>query len=380
LKLDKKHILILPKWYPYKNDIQLGIFIKNQALLIKDKFNISVIYVQSDSELQSNFEIITDQTNGIFEQVVYFKKSTSVFKKLINFNRYKKAQRLAYANLKLKVDLCHVHVPIRPSFLATKLLKSNHIPFVVTEHWSGHLTGEFENKNSIYKYFYKSVLSKASKISCVSEFLQNKFKQNTGFDTTLLPNFIDKSPTLSNQKSTTNKIDILSVNDMIDAIKNISGIVKAFNIAYQQNPKLHLTLIGGGPDEAKIKTLFTELKIPNSQYSFLGRLDNSQVLKQMLNCDFYISNSNFETFGMTIAEALYAGKPVISTLCGGPNEFLNSDNSLISTIGEYQQLSDLILKMANTFHQYDSMFISNQIDNKYSKPIVIERLEQFYSV
>jgi hypothetical protein len=47
----KKNILILPRWYPNKEDIQLGNFIRQQALLLKDDFAIYVIYVQADSKL-----------------------------------------------------------------------------------------------------------------------------------------------------------------------------------------------------------------------------------------------------------------------------------------------------------------------------------------
>ena len=321
MTIEKKHILILPRWYPNKKDIQLGIFIKNQALLLKSEFNISVIYVQSDTSLNEPFKIIVDTSQGINEQVVYFKGDTSVFKKIINFYRYKKAQKLAYSNLVRKVDLCHVHVPIRPTFLAVDILKKNNIPFVITEHWSGHLTGEYNNKPKHYKSYYKKTLTKAHKICCVSHFLKDSFKKNTGFTSEVIPNYIETN--LNEKLIDKNQINILSVNDFVDDIKNISGIISAFKTASSINPKLHLTLIGGGPDFKKIVKSIDQSKLSN--ITLLGRLTNKEVLSKMVNCDFYISNSNFETFGMTIAEALMAGKPVISTLSGGPNEFLTSN-------------------------------------------------------
>ena len=311
----KKHILILPKWYPNHKDIQLGIFIKKQALLLKETFQISVIYVQSSKTIVSNFEINSSKQDGIFEQTIYFKKATGLLSKLINFKRYKKAQIIGYQNLTNKVDLVHVQVPIRPLFLALHLKSKENIPFVVSEHWSGHLTGEFNNQNFTYKYLYKKLIKRASKISCVSEFLKTEFIKNTAIIPIVIPNLIEKQdvPTLLDNRDS-NQIRILSVNDYIDSIKNITGLLEGFSKAIITNSTLNLTLIGGGPDEKLINETISRLNLKEPHLTVLGRTSHDTVLEHMKNCDFYISNSNFETFGMTLAEALIVGKPVISKI------------------------------------------------------------------
>jgi glycosyltransferase involved in cell wall biosynthesis len=376
LDLERKHILILPRWYPNKKDIQLGIFIQNQAILLKNDFEISVIYVQSDENIKDIYQINQQTIHGINEQIVYFKRDTSPLKKLINFRRYKIAQKLAYFNLKRKVDICHVHVPIRPVFLALYLLKKKNIPFVITEHWSGHLTGEFNKKNKLYKRYYNRILNKSSKVSCVSEFLKVKFLENTGYVPLVIPNYIEKNTHEISQKN--GKINFLSVNDFSDKIKNISGIVRAFHSALEINSNIHLTLVGDGPDFKKISTQIEKSKI--KEISLIGRVDNRQVLEEMSKCDIYISNSNFETFGMTIAEALMAGKPVISTQSGGPNEFLNSSNSIEVTKNNVANLSSAILKMADTYKTYNSKNLASNIESQYGKSIIMDKLNDLYKI
>ena len=375
----KKHILILSKWYPNKKDIQLGVFVKQQALLLKNKFQISVIYVQSDEYIDTKHSIITSTTQGIFEQVIYYKKVKGIFSKLINFGRYYQAQRLGYKNLKQKVDICHVHVPIRPALLALHLLNKKKIPFVVTEHWSGHLNDKFNQKNVVYKLLYKFVLKKANKVSCVSEFLKNKFAKNTGITPLLIPNLIEKVTPQRND-NINRFVNILSVNDYIDSIKNITGLLKGFEKACKIDTNLHLTLIGGGPDEELINKTIKNLNICNKYITVLGRITHQEVLNQIQNCDFYISNSNFETFGMTIAEALITGKPVISTLSGGPNEFLNSTNSITIDKNDTKSLRDAILKMSKTYQNYNSSVISKNISESYGKNKVLENLITFYNM
>ncbi len=374
----KKSILILPRWYPNKEDIQLRNFIRQQALLLKDDFAISVIYVQADSKLKTEFEILENTSEGIHEIIVYFKQGNGVFGKLINARRYKKAQQLGFEKIKNQINLCHVHVPYRPAFLALHLKRKKNIPFVITEHWSGHLTGEYQYKNTTDKSLYKAVLKKASAISCVSQLLATKFKENTSYDAAVIPNYIDYFP-VSEDRNSNGRINLLSVADMHDAVKNISGLMHSFSVALKTNSNLHLTLIGGGPDEEKILDLITDLNL-SSHISFRGRLAHNAVLSEMNFCDFYICNSNFETFGMTVAEALRCGKPVISTRCGGPEEFLNEGNSILINPKNNQELAEAILKMANEYQNYDSEKLANEMEMKFGKEAVKKRLVTFYKL
>ena len=89
----KKKILILPRWYPHRGDVQLGNFIRQQAHLIAQDFDISVIYVQAESTLKTTYELNIQKINNVREVIVYFKSGNGVLAKFINARRYKKALR-----------------------------------------------------------------------------------------------------------------------------------------------------------------------------------------------------------------------------------------------------------------------------------------------
>lgn len=379
-----KNLLILPRWYPNKTDIQLGIFIQRQLLLMQTEFNCHVIYVQPFSDAQTKYELVTSVQGQLTEHLVYVKSSKGVFRKLINFIRFYKAQKLAFRQIKDTIDLVQIHVPYRTAMLALKLKRENKINFVITEHWSGHLNGLYLQKNFVDRFLYKKILKKASKISTVSEPLKEAFKKNTGFESVVIPNFIERADHQIQQETT--QINILSVSDLDDKTKNITGLLNAFHQAFQTNPNLHLTLIGGGPDEDKIKTHLQKLNLPSQAITLKGRLAHEEVLTAMATCDFYICNSRYETFGMTVAEALYAGKPVICTRCGGPETFLTSENSLqispaskTPTQSEIEELKTAILTMASNHSSYNSTELSNQIDLKYGKEAVKAAWMEFYN-
>ena len=173
---------------------------------------------------------------------------------------------------------------------------------------------------------------------------------------------------------------MLSVNDFNNAIKNVTGIISAFSRAVKINPNLHLTLIGGGPDERLIQNHINKLNISQNNITLLGRLSHQKVLNEIQKCDFYVSFSNFETFGMTIAEALFSGKPAISTLSGGPNEFLDETNSLIVKKNDIKQLEKSLLKMSEIYSQFDSKSMAKQIELRYGKKAVMQKLIEFYTI
>lgn len=369
--------MFLPRWYPNNEDIQLGIFFQEQVKLISDKFLITVIYVQNDERLNSKYKIELNNQKGFDEYTVYFKKH-SLLKKYSHLSRYFKAQKMAFKQIAKEIDIVHVHVPIRPTLLALYLKRKLNIPFVISEHWSGHLTGEFNNKNILYKFIYKYVLSKASKISTVSAFLNSSFKKNTGFKSVIIPNFIQKN-TVINQVPVTDYIDILSISDFNNRTKNITGLLKAFNKAFNKNDTLRLTIVGDGPDRKEIEQVIINLKIPQENLILLGRLSHDQVLIQIPKCNFYISNSNFETFGMSIAEALFYGKPVISTKSGGPNEFVNENNGILINKNQETELLNAILKMSEGFESYNQKEIQDEIERKYGRIKVLEDWVEFYN-
>ena len=359
----------------------MGIFIQRQITLLENDFHFHVVYVQAINDLTTDFDLVSTKVSPTFnEHIVYFKNNTGVLKKLINFYRYKKAQKIGVAAIKAPIDLCHIHVPYRSAMPALRLYKKNKTPFFITEHWSGHLNGQYQQKNAIDKFLYRRIINKATKISTVSKALQKAFLKNTKVESQIIPNYIERIE-VAKTTNTNQTINLLTVGDFDDKTKNITGILHAFKAALATTPNLKLTLIGGGPDEEKIKRTATALEIPHPQIEFLGRQNHAFVLNAMTKCDFYICNSRYETFGMTVAEALFCGKPVIATRCGGPEEFLHSNNGILISANntvEATELTEAIKKMSSTFNTYDANKISTEINNLFGKDTIHKKWLDFY--
>jgi len=376
-----QNILILPRWYPNHFDIQSGIFVRSLVKLLSERFQVTVIFVQADANLDRKFEIYSVESSGFAEHIVHFKSASGIFRKLINARRYKKAQWLGYEKLKAKPDLCHVHVPYRPAFIASSLKKKLGIPYVITEHWSGHMSGEYAAKNAIDRMMYRKVLSKASKISTVSQSLRAAFLKNTGFDSVVIPNVIE-SAHLSHLGTVYETVELLTVADLYDKTKNISGLLRAYRSALdkllQSGKRFSLEIIGGGPDEDHLHTLAKSLNFESGEVKFSGRKSHEEVLDAYSVCDFYVCNSNIETFGMAVAEALMAGKPVICTRCGGPEEFLSDEQGRLISAGNEGELTSAIVEMSEKFSSYDADSMRDKMRQRFGRETVLSKWVEFY--
>jgi glycosyltransferase involved in cell wall biosynthesis len=113
--------------------------------------------------------------------------------------------------------------------------------------------------------------------------------------------------------------------------KNPVGLIEAFKTAFSP---------GEGP-RLLIKTINAPLR-PDAEEEVLwaaeGRADIHVIDRSlsadekdalMLACDCYVSLHRSEGFGLTMAEAMAIGKPVIATRYSGNVDFMNDDNSLL---------------------------------------------------
>lgn len=94
-------------------------------------------------------------------------------------------------------------------------------------------------------------------------------------------------------------------------IKRFDILIDAFCLYKQENKKAKL-LIAGGDDGAKkeLSIQIKELKLEDSVF-LIGMVDFKEKKELLSNCSVFCLASEFESFGIVIAEALACGTPVI---------------------------------------------------------------------
>jgi len=375
-------ILFLTKWYPNKHDVQLGVFVRKHAKASAEYCNVSLIYVFADDEINTTYLLKKNEDHGFLEINSFFKKSNSVFKFLINPIRY------LFANLKAikvvekemgKIDLVQVNVLTRPGVIAVLMYCFSRIPYIVVEHWTGYASGKFQSQSFIKRCISTYIVSKAKAVVVVSKSLKDKMLE-LGLKNkyVVIPNVIEN--VCLQKKRDSDVIKILTVADLYDLHKNISDVLSVISkIINETDYKIEYHVIGGGPDEFILREKSDKLGLTNRVVFFHGRQTNEFVYEFYKEIDFVIINSRLETFSVVATEAIVNGKPLITTVCGGPEEFITEKQGVLIEKDNVEELKKAILFMLHNYKMYNAEALNEYAMSKFSYHIIGKQFYDLYN-
>jgi len=123
----------------------------------------------------------------------------------------------------------------------------------------------------------------------------------------------------------------------MDSTKRKDVLLEAFAREVENLDEDCLLFIGGGPenDEFKsLKKLLENLPVLKDKAFLLGFVPEEFLPKLFGFCDIYLSASEMEGFGMSVAQAAMAGKPIVSSDMIPFTNFFISEEAIIAPAGD----------------------------------------------
>jgi glycosyltransferase involved in cell wall biosynthesis len=374
----KIKVLFLASWYPNKENPVEGIFIKRHAEAVSRLCDVGVLYIHPAAQRQ---ETVVEHSceDRITTIRVYPKlpRCTNKISFYLNFfmNAYRGMQgvRKAFG----RPDIVHVHVTLPMGILAVFLEVLYKIPFMVTEHFTG-FSGQ--TKIAFTALQLKLILKRATAVCPVSTKLEQSMKLFYPADKyQVIPNGINTDIFFPKYgKKTHGKKQLLHVSVLKKERKNISGIIDALHDLVSVRNDFELHIIGEGSDRTYFEDLCTHLGMKDSVVFFHGFVSEETLAEYMRNADFFILNSTHENFSVVCAEALASGIPVLSTCCGGPEEFINEHVGILIPQGNKPELVNAISYLLDHADTYDPCLLHNYIRNKFGYDTVGKQLFTLY--
>ena len=94
--------------------------------------------------------------------------------------------------------------------------------------------------------------------------------------------------------------------------KGAELLADSFLRAHEADPRLHLLLGGGGPEEGYLRDRLGD------RATFLGWLEGDELPRAYASADIFLFTSRTDTFGQVLVEAGASGLPVVAVAEGGP--------------------------------------------------------------
>ena len=174
-----------------------------------------------------------------------------------------------------------------------------------------------------------------------SRFLVEVFGQ-FGIEATVVPNvvdtdrfrFRDREPLRPRLLSTRN----------FDGLYNVGCTIRAFERVQQRFPEATLTLVGGGKEEGRLRSLVRDLHLQN--VTFAGQVGPDDIARFYDDNDIYLQSPDIDNMPTSVIEAFACGLPVVSTEAGGvPAILTHRVHGMLAPLGDYEQLGQHVIEL-----------------------------------
>lgn len=244
--------------------------------------------------------------------------------------KYSSAYKSKLMSLMTNVSICHIQgVWQFPSYIGAKLARKLNKPYIITPRGMLYPQAVASGSKILKQFFLKAhLINDLQKAACIHTTCVEEMQhlRNLGIKSPIavIPNPVDHTPYINIEipLKPSFKIGYLG---RLHPRKKVEVLIEAWAKLKNYNENDELVIIGDGDPLylESLKKLIAERKLNNVK--FTGFLKGHERDKVIQSLTFLAVPSDFENFGMIIAEALMMGVPVISSK-GTPWEKLETYN------------------------------------------------------
>lgn len=244
---------------------------------------------------------------------------------------------------KKEFDIVHIHnYHAFPAYHASRTAKGK---LVFTPHYHGKGSTGITNALLIpYKLFGRKIFDAARAVICVSDYERDLLIRDFHLDpskTHVIPNGIDLEA-IKRAEPFSDQGNIILYIGRLEKYKHIDVVIRAMPFI----PDSKFYIIGGaGNYRSELINLVRDLGLED-RVRFLGHVTEEEKYRWLKTCSLLVNLSDTEAFGITVLEALAAGKPVVVNPVSALGEFVGKFEGVypytIKQYSNHHQLTELI--------------------------------------
>ena len=369
--MKNRRVLIVSRGIPTKEEPLNGIFEWDQAQALKQA-GLDVCFAVIDLRSirkKRKYGIVQTERAGIpvfsvavpigpIRKSVFNWVGACAFKKL--YNRIRSQFGIP--------DIIHAHF-LDYGYMCSATCAHEKIPFVLTDH-----TSDYNCICDISQYA-KGIYEQADAVIAVSSDMQARILKWTGVTAHVVHNMTDfniPDVVIDRQNSV---FRFVSAGNLVPE-KNFGSLIRAFERI--SDKQCELTIYGDGPERVPLEKLAEELHL-SDRVHFMGKVQRKILMDEYSQYDAFALVSKQETFGVAYIEALALGLPVIATINGGPNDFVNEKNGILVGPNNEEDIAAALQHMISHCNEYDRKSFSEEIRREFSAEALAGNLVDIYS-
>jgi glycosyltransferase involved in cell wall biosynthesis len=283
-----------------------------------------------------------------------------------------------------RFDLIHAHTALMDGTAGAYLASRFRAPLVITEHM-----GPFSllTNTAGKRFVTKNAYARATRIIAVSRFLAKEIEGLVGDEIagriSVIGNgyesSIFKPDPLAVPPSKRSARYLLFVG-YFDPLKRVDVLLAAFSRIAAVHSELELHLVGGskGPSDVPERVRALPESIARRVHVH-GLVDRETVaLYMQQRCDVLVLPSAYETFGVVVIEALAAGKPVVATRCGGPEDTVSAEVGELVPVDDPAALADALVRVLANLDRYEPSRLIRYVEERFSYAEIAAKVRAVY--
>lgn len=381
-------VLHFASWHPNRVHPQLGNFVRRHIEALPEEVESTIVHAWPDpaSSVRSReVEEVADEVSGIRTMTAYVP------------DRAPRRWRLerAYARLIERLDregyhpdVVHLHNAAESAHAAVDAAEHWGVPLVVSENWTAYHAEHGRAFRPKEERGVRRALKAASVHLPVSEHLAQAMAAFApDVKQVVVPNVVigPFEPPVG-PRSGDGPLRLLHVSSLIDAHKDITGMIHAAAMAAEEGIDFTLDCWGGagagGNAVQGYRGLTHQLGVEN-RITFLGPADPNQVVQAMQEADAFVLFSRYENLPCVLLEAWMTGLPTLATDVGGVGEHLGRHPELGTLLqaGDREGLAEAIghaAKRKRAGQDWPSPGIAEYARERFSAAAVGSSIEEVY--
>lgn len=367
-------VLFIASWYPSADAPTAGVFILQQARAVAGVADVAVMHIACGEQTSPP---IFDREDGI--PVIRARvRAQGPYGRVVGYTR---RGLIAFDELCRQwgtPDIIHVQALFPAAMIARAIKRRHGIPYVVTEHSEEYLPGSerrLVKYPAVVRLLLRPLAQGAERTIAVSRFLADRLSQlGLAVRPVVIPNVV---PDLQPEPMPLEVPHVVAHVSVMGPAKNLGMLMEAISELRARRSDFVVRLVGDGERRAEAEQEATSLGL-DGVVGFTGRKTPDEVRDQLAEAAFTVVSSTHETFSVSAAESLMAGRPVLSTRCGGPEEFITPDVGHLVEAGDVDALVEGLDWMLDHFSGFDPRTLHDYAVARFSPHVVAAQILDVY--